>query len=334
VVQSSVWPLYHTVWFSIANLIAGNSVILKPSENTTLVVLRLVECLRRAHPLWEHVQVIAGDRELGRRLVCHEAVSSVIFQGTFEVGMRVRQDTLSQPGKEVLLYLGAKNPVVLLGEPGSDDQDRILRDAFLGAGQNCLSASQLWVKRDLLPSFLDSFHDRCKAFRIGGPGEDAFMGPLIGAPVMDRYFKFIGISEREGAEIVMRGKAYSTPGKGHFVTPTLALFDSLSPDQMRKSVSLQTEILAPHLSLVAFQDEEELEATLSKSGYGHSAVIYGEERQARALATRLTFGRIGISRGFYDFPPLIRSQAFKRSGNHALSGLGLIGQLSRSRWTG
>ncbi|NDG85172.1 MAG: aldehyde dehydrogenase, partial [Proteobacteria bacterium] len=235
-VLSSVWPLYHALQYSILNLIAGNPVILKPAERVTASVLEFFTLLRKSHPAWERVQVLAGDRELGRRLVCHEAISLVIFQGSFEAGMRVRQDTLSQPAKEVLLFLGAKNPVILLDSgPQSGTEEAILRDAFLGAGQHCLAASQVWVPEKNLEVFVESFHEKSKAFSIGGPGEGAFMGPLLDASITDRYFKFIGISEREGARIVMRGKNHATRTGGYFVTPTLAVFDSISEDQMRRS---------------------------------------------------------------------------------------------------
>ena len=334
VVGSSVWPVFYSIQFAIANLCVGNSVILKPAEEVTATVIRVIEFLQSVHPLWKGVQVLVGDRELGRRLVCHEAVSVVIFQGTFEVGMRVKQDTLSQPSKEVLLFLGAKNPILLLEKPTSNVEETLLRDAFLGAGQHCYSASQVWVKREHLDNFLRTFHERCKAFKIGGPGENALMGPMLDASVMDRYFKFIGISEREGAKIAMRGKAFQAKNRGYFVTPTLAVYEEMNPDHLRKSVSLQTEILAPHLSVIAYETEEQALETLGRLSYGHTASVYGPEGRARQVASQLSFGRIALNRGLYDFEPAITAQVFKRSGNHARLGLGLLEQLSRSQWIG
>jgi succinylglutamic semialdehyde dehydrogenase len=334
VIGSSVWPVFYSLQFALVNLCAGNPVILKPSEKVTATVLRVIELLRGVHPLWKRVQVLVGDRELGRRLVCHEGVSIVIFQGTFEVGMRVKQDTLSQPSKEVLLYLGSKNPVILLDRPTAETEEKILRDAFLGAGQNCLSSSQVWVNREHLAEFMKSFHERCKAFKIGGPGTGAFMGPIVDPSVTDRYFKFIGISEREGARIVMRGKSFQAQSSGNFVTPTLVEFESLTPDQMRKSVSLQTEILAPHLSVIAYEDQDQLIETLGRLSYGHSASIYGDEGLSRSIAAQLSFARIGLNRGTYDLDPTETAQVFKRSGNHARLGLGLIEQVSRIQWIG
>ncbi|NDF16299.1 aldehyde dehydrogenase, partial [bacterium] len=196
------------------------------------------------------------------------------------------------------------------------------------------AASQVWVRREHLDAFTASFHEKCKQFAIGGPGESAFMGPLPDPAVMDRYFKFIGISEREGASILMRGKPLSHKTGGNFVTPTLAVFEDFDEDRMRRSVSLQTEILAPHLSVIAYGDEEELVRILSRSTYGHSASIYGSPEIARTLGERLAYGRIGINRGLYGFDPLITARVGKRSGNHARLGWGLFSQLSRERWVG
>ncbi len=334
VVGSSVWPVLHSVQFALLNLGAGNPVILKPAEKVTRTVQALVGLLANAHPLWNDVRVLPGDRETGRRLVCHEGVSVVVFQGSFEAGMRVRQDTLSQPAKEVLLFLGAKNPVILLDEPGEAVLDAILRDAFVGAGQNCLSASQVWVQGAFFERFVADFHEKSKAFRIGSAGSGALMGPLLDAAISDRYFKFIGISEREGAEIVMRGKPLSSSGGGNLVTPTLAVFSSMTPDQMRRSVSLQTEILAPHLSIIRFDRDEELSGALSRLSYGHSAAIYGDSSHARALAEGLSFGRVLVNQELLRSDPSVSAQVCKRSGNHAMLGTGLLGQLMRSRFVG
>jgi acyl-CoA reductase-like NAD-dependent aldehyde dehydrogenase len=248
--------------------------------------------------------------------------------------MRIRQDTLSQPAKEVLLFLGAKNPAILLDSSTPEIEKTVIRDGFLGAGQNCFSAAQVWVKRTHLSGFLGSFHDRCKAFKIGGPQEGAFMGPILESSVMDRYFKFIGISEREGAQVLMRGKAFTASVRGNYVTPTLVVFEGLSSDQMRKSVSLQTEILAPHLSVIVYEDEDHLIETLGRLTYGHTASVYGEEGQVKRIAPKLSFARVGLNRGMYDFGPEVTAQVFKRSGNHARLGVGLIEQVSRRQWIG
>ncbi len=332
VIGSSIWPIFHSLQFSLANLLVGNPVIIKPAERTTTIVLRLFELLRRVSPEWVRVQVLVGDREVGRRLSCHQGVQLVIFQGSFEVGMRLKQDTLHQPGKEVLLFLGAKNPHLVLREPTSAEYDIFIQDAFLGAGQNCLSAPIFLVKHDYYKSFVHEIHERSKKFKIGGPGERAFMGPLGDPSHLDRYQKFIGISEREGAEIVMRGKPLGAPGKSCFMTPTLAAFEQMTPEEMKKSVSLQTEILAPLVSMIQFQEPDEAVSILDRLSYGHSCGIWAENAlEWKSLGRGLQFGSIKLNGSLYALDPWKGVQARKKSGNYAKMGSGLFSQLTREK---
>ena len=331
IIGSYVWPLFYSLQFVFSNFLVGNAVILKPSEKSTLTVHRVFEVLRAELKELSAVQVLVGDREIGRRLACHEGVSTVIFQGSFEVGMRVRQDTMSQPAKEVLLFLGAKNPAVVFDGADSACVKEILRDAFQGTGQDCQSVSIVLVEKSRLDSFLIELHEAAKSFKIGSPESGAWMGPLIDGAMLDRYLKFIGISEREGAEILMRGKLLPALGRGHFVTPTLAVFRSLSPEQMRKSVSLQTEILSPHLSVISFQGIDELKAIMEKMSHGSLCTLWGEGNQMRELARDIPFSKVVVNGSSLQFDPWVSTHSRKRSGNHGLLGVGLLAQLTRKR---
>jgi succinylglutamic semialdehyde dehydrogenase len=315
VLGSYAWPIFYSVQFALANFLAGNSVILKPSEKATLTVLSVVETLRTIAEL-KVIQLVVGEREVGRRLATHEAVATIIFQGSFEVGMRVKQDALSMPAKEVLLYLGAKNPSIIFNDALPGIEETLLQDAFLGAGQHCRSVSVVFVEQGRLASFTDRFHELSKAFKIGSPETHPFMGPLIDGAMLDRYLKFIGISEREGAKVEMRGKPLQKTEKGHFITPTIALFENVTVDQLRKSVSLQTEILSPHVSIIGFQDEESLMGLLDAMTHGKLASIWTRDlEKANRLAKRIAAGEIAIN----------------NSGNHARLGQGLLSQLVFSK---
>lgn len=328
IIGSYVWPVFYSIQFSFLNFLAGNPAILKPSEKSTVTVLKLFGLLREKLEQFSSIQVLVGEREMGRRLACHESISTVIFQGSFEVGMRVKQDTLSQPGKQILLYLGAKNPFIIFKDSPKEVYETLLKDAFQGTGQNCQSASVAFVESSFIDEFTDRFHELSKQFKIGRPESGAFMGPLIDGAMLDRYLKFIGISEREGAEIIMRGKPLPGAGKGHFVTPTLVRFSSLSPEQMKKSVTLQTEILSPHLSIVGFDRREDLLLVLRQMNHGRNAAIWTEQiAQAKQLASLLEYGSVSINQSMLELDLSQTFQSRKRSGNHALLGQGLSNQL-------
>ena len=166
-------------------------------------------------------------------------------------------------------------------------------------------------------------------FKIGSPLSEAYMGALIESPMQDRYLKFAGISEREGAEIIMRGKPLSFEEKGNFVTPTLAVFESITPDQVKKSVSLQTEILSPHVSLIQFKEYEELAEICAPLQHGLCASIWGENKERlQKIATHLPFGQIQFNQSLLEWNPSVSFQPKRKSGNHAYQGMKLWGQLT------
>jgi len=328
-VGSYVWPLFYTLSFVFLNLLAGNPVVIKPSEKSTLSVLALGEWLTSDPSLAPLVQILVGEKETGRRLACHDRVQTVIFVGSFEVGMRVKQDTLSQPSKEVLLYLGAKNPFIVCEDaPDAKVSDALIQDAFLSSGQHCRSASIAFIHQSRYSAFCEAFHERAKEFKIGAPSSEPFTGPLIDNAMVDRYLKFSGISEREGAQLLMRGKPLSLSEKGYYVTPTLAAFDAITPDQVKKSISLQTEILSPHLSLIRYSSYDELIELIRPLQHGLAASIWGENAdRTQAIAKELAFGQVSVNRSLLEWNPCESFQARKRSGNHAYFGLKLIEQL-------
>ena len=327
VLGSSVWPIFYSIQFFSLNYLAGNPVILKPSEKTSMTLLRLFKIIRNEIPELKSVQVLLGEKEMGRRLACHEQISTVIFQGSFEVGMRVKQDTLSQLSKKVLLFLGAKNPSVIFNDAPAAALETVMKDAFQGAGQDCQSTSVLLVQNGILNQFLPKLHGQAKEFKIGSE-EGYFMGPMFDSATVDRYLKFIGISEREGAEILMRGKPFEKNGKGSFVTPTLAYFEKQTPEQIRKSVSLQTEILGPHLSVIGFQDEAELLSLANAFSYGRSISLWSEDgARLEPLARELQYGQILFNQSLLSSDPWKSFQFRKRSGSNAVLGEDLLFKL-------
>jgi acyl-CoA reductase-like NAD-dependent aldehyde dehydrogenase len=318
---SSSWPLFHSVKFLLAAWIGGNPVILKPSEQASITVHRMVEKLRTGSDDFSAVQCLIGDREVGRRLACHEGVETVIFMGTFENGMRVRQDTLSRPAKEVLLHLGNKN-VTVFGELGNGPNlDRacadLVGDAFSGAGQDCKSVSLLFLPARESDGVVERMHELSRSFKIGDPREGAWMGPLQDPSRLDRYLKFIGISEREGASVIMRGKPLPGPEKSWCVAPTLSLYPEMNAEQLRKSVVLQTEILAPMISILPYRDHAHLISLLSSLNHAHTCSLRGEGLPDRS---EVPFSRVVSGASLLSADPSVSVHYRKRNGNHALLG--------------
>ncbi len=334
VLASCVWPLYYGVHFSMMALLAGNAVILKPSEKSTLSTLALASAFK-GEGVERVLQMVVGEKEFSRRLACHEKVGAVVFMGSYETGIRLKQDTLHQAQKEVLLYLGSKNSAILAHEHPQEALSQLIEDAFLSAGQNCRSISKIFIPRDRFAGWVELFHEAAKQFKIGAPDSDAWMGPLLEDSMVDRYLKFCGISEREGGTVVMRGKLLSQGKKSNTVTPTLVAFESVSEMQLLKSISLQTEILSPHVSLIGYQDEQELIALANQSHYGHCASVWSTDgAEAQRVAKALEVGEVRINNSTLKLEPNAAFQAKKKSGNHAVHGFAVYHQLGLKKRIG
>jgi succinylglutamic semialdehyde dehydrogenase len=315
-VGSYVWPLFYSLQFICFNILAGNTLVIKPSERSTLTVATLVNQLVELPELKSWIHLLVGEKESGRRLVCHENVNTVIFMGSFEVGMRVKQDTLSQSWKEVLLYLGAKNPAILAEDYPAHALPTILQDSFLTMGQHCRSTSLIFVHESRLEEFQEQLHEEAKKIP---------MSRLIDPSMVERYLKFSGISEREGANVEMRGKPLQTG----VVTPTLSVFRKVTADLIRKSVTLQTEILSPHLSILPFSSNEQLGEWMEKLQWGLCASVWTlGEAEFKSLAKMLPIGQIAWNQSLLSWDAMKSFQAYKKSGNHAYHGLKLLDQLT------
>lgn len=322
VLGSSVWPLFHAVQFGAALLLTRNRPTLKPSERVNAATRVIHDVLKEADSLWEMLEIRPGDRELGRNLVCSEEFDLVLFQGTYEAGMRILQDTLPQPGKEILLYLGAKNPLVLLGDPDEAMLEAALHDCFAEGGQNCLSASLVFVEAARLDEFSDRFCERVRTAPIF----------LMDSGIQDRYLKFIGVAEKEGAEIRLRGRPLPLPDGRDQVIPTVSVFRELTPRAFQRSVLLQTEIFGPHVSLIGYQNREELKALLSSASYGLACGIHSTDpAAARALAKEIPYSRVRINGRLGELNPWESGRPFRKSGNHGVLGEGLFGQITRPK---
>jgi succinylglutamic semialdehyde dehydrogenase len=299
-------------------LATGNTVIFKPSEKSPMTGQIMAECFQEAGFPAGVFNLLQGERETSRRLCVHEEIDAILFTGSYEVGMRIKQDTLSQHWKLLALEMGGKNPAIVW-EPQSLDYaiHETLCAAFLTAGQRCSATSRVLVQRKHYGEFVKRFHERAKAFKIGHPLEDVFMGPVIDSQSVDRFLKFIGIAGREGFEIVMRGKTLEIGKPGYYVTPTVCAADRQSLDAARKGVYTQTELFAPNISIVGVDDLEEAIALANVTEYGLVASIFtSQEEVFRRAYDDLEFGLVNWNKMSVGASSKLPFGGFKKSGNH------------------
>jgi succinylglutamic semialdehyde dehydrogenase len=259
----------------IPALATGNVVVFKPSEKTPFTGQLMARCFAEAELPAGVFNLVQGRGETGKRLANHRGVDGVLFTGSYDVGLRIKQDTLTHSHKLLALEMGGKNATVIW-----DDADltkatyESLMGAFVSAGQRCSCTSRIIVHRRVHQEFTDRFYANAKRLKIGHWSEPVFMGPLISADSVDGYLRYQEIAKREGAEPLMRGKALELGHRGHYVTPSINLVKAFDP----QSVYQQSEIFGPNVAIYKVDDFEEALRINNAPGFGLVMSLFTKNR--------------------------------------------------------
>ena len=277
------FPLAIPTWKLFPALICGNTVILKPAEDTPHTATRFVEILTEAGVPPGVVNLIHGrGEEVGAALVRHKHVQLVSFTGSAAVGREIAS-ACGQNLKRVSLELGGKNAQIVMEDA---DLDLAIEGALWGAfgttGQRCTATSRLIVHRDVAKKITDALVERAQKIKIGdGLDESVEMGPLINQTAREKVLRYIEIGAQEGARLRTGGAIYDSGNcaNGYFLQPTI--FDQVKPN-MRIA---QEEIFGPVLSIIEISSFEEAIDVLNGTAYGLSSSIYTNDvtRAFRAM---------------------------------------------------
>ncbi|MDR3605902.1 MAG: aldehyde dehydrogenase family protein [Oligoflexia bacterium] len=299
-------------------LLTGNCVVFKPSEKTPMVGQIMTECLEAAGVPAGVFNLLQGNGEVGRRLSVHEEVDGILFTGSYEVGTRIKQDTLQQHWKLLALEMGGKNPSIVWDDADLEQAvHETLFSAYVTAGQRCSATSRIIVHPAVIDAFTELFHAKAKNFSIGHPFDNPFMGPLVEQGAVDRYMKFVGIASREGCEIIMRGKALELPTRGNYVTPTICRVKESSVEATKKSIFQQTEFFAPAVAILAAKEAEEAIAQANATQYGLVASIFTKNRALyEKFVDGLNMGLVNWNKSTVGASSRLPFGGFKKSGNH------------------
>jgi succinylglutamic semialdehyde dehydrogenase len=295
--------------------------VFKPSEKTPFVGQLMAECFHEAGFPPGVFNLIQGEKEVGRRLCVHDRVDGVLFTGSYEVGTRIKQDTLTQHWKLLALEMGGKNSAIVWDDA---DLDLALYETLVGAfvttGQRCSATSRIIVHNSILEQFVERFHARAKAFTIGNPFDNPFMGPLVENGSVDRYMKFLGIAQREGCELVMRGKsleASSLGYQGNYVTPSVCWVKNATLEGSKKSVYQQTELFAPNVAILGVSSVEEAIAQANCTQYGLVASVFTKNKKVYDQCfDGLEMGLVNWNKATVGASSRLPFGGFKKSGNH------------------
>ncbi|MBI3019525.1 MAG: aldehyde dehydrogenase family protein [Deltaproteobacteria bacterium] len=262
-------------------LFTGNTVVFKPSEQTPAVGQFMAELIHRAQFPPGVFNLVQGEKEIGRRLCIEPGVDGILFTGSYDVGLKIKESTLSHFWKTIVLEMGGKNASIILDDASLEKAlYENIKGAYLTTGQRCSATSRLILTEKIADSFLKEFHRLSKELKIGYAFEETpnipFMGPLISQTSMEKYLRFQGIAQREGAEILMRGKALELTPSGYYVSPSIAL---LSPKK-DSSTYLETEIFGPNVAVTIVKNLDEAIEEANKTDYGLVVSVFTKDKKA------------------------------------------------------
>jgi phenylacetaldehyde dehydrogenase len=302
------FPLLMAAWKLGPALATGNTVVLKPAEQTPLTALRLGELIQEAGIPDGVVNIVPGFGETaGAALAAHPGVDKIAFTGSTEVGRLILHAAAGNL-KKVSLELGGKSPNVVFADV---DLDAAIAGAssaiFFNHGQCCCAGSRLYVEKSIFDKVVEGVAEHAKKINVGsGQDEATDMGPLVSVEQLNRVCGYLESGLSEGAKAVAGGGRHGD--KGYFVKPTVLI------NTNEKMKVVQEEIFGPVVTAIPFSDPAELLTQANDSVYGLAAGVWTRDiSKAHRLASQLRAGTVWIN-CYNIFDAALPFGGYKQSG--------------------
>jgi betaine-aldehyde dehydrogenase len=265
------YPLQIACWKAAPALAAGNAMIFKPAELTPLTAIRLAEIMKQAGVPDGVFNVVQGFAETGRLLTRHPGIAKISLTGEVGTGKKVMADA-AETLKQVTLELGGKSPILVFEDA---DIENAVSGALLGnfysAGEVCSNGTRVFVHRAIKDRFLARLTERTARMVVGDPMDPATqVGALISEAHMEKVLGYVARGVAEGARLVCGGERVTRDrlAAGFFVSP--AIFDGCHDDH----AIVREEIFGPVMTVLDFEDEDEVIARANDTPFGLSAGVF------------------------------------------------------------
>jgi acyl-CoA reductase-like NAD-dependent aldehyde dehydrogenase len=295
------FPLMIAAWKLAPALVTGNTVVLKPAEQTPLSTLRLAELCMEAGVPAGVINVVTGGPAVGQAIVRHPEVAKVSFTGSTEVGREIGAEAGRRLAR-VSLELGGKAPSIIAPDA---DIDAILEGNIMGGllncGQVCAAYTRFYVDHRRADEFADKMAGIVSGMKLGnGLDPTTVLGPLVSQDQLDRVDRYVRAGVAEGAALLTGGaRSGGDLERGFFYQPTVfaGVEDSMT--------IAREEIFGPVLSVIPYEDPAELVGRANDTDYGLGAVIWSSDiRTANRLAHEIKAGTVWI-----NMPPFLDAAA-------------------------
>ena len=302
------FPMMIALWKIMPALACGNTIIIKPADETPLTALRLAElAIEAGVPAGVFNVLIGNGAQAGAALVAHPLVNKVSFTGSTAVGKQVGVAALHNMTR-FTLELGGKNPMLVLADA---DLEKAVAGAIggglLNQGQVCAAASRLYVHASRYQDFVEALSSQVASLRIGaGMDPQAQINPLVSRKQQDSVLRYLQIARQEGATFCTGGDKPDLAG--YFVQPTVL------SNVEQSMTSVREEIFGPVLSVLSFDDVEQALEMVNDSRYGLTASIWSNDLgRVMDLIPRIEAGTVWVN-NHVPVDPNMPFGGYKQSG--------------------
>ena len=306
------FPMLMAAWKLGPALACGNTVILKPAEQTPLSALRLGEMICEVGFPAGVVNIIPGfgPDSAGEAISTHMDIDKVAFTGEDNTGRKIVQASMGNL-KRISLELGGKAPNIVFADADIDAAVKgAITGIFFNQGQVCCAGSRLFIENKVHDEFMTKLMERVGKMRQGnGMDEKTQIGPQVSKEQVDRIMGYVAAGQKEGAKLVCGGeRPQGDLAKGYFVKPTV--FDAVKNDMK----IAQEEIFGPVLSVLPFNTMEEVAEQANKTIFGLSGAVWTRDiKKAHKFAAHIKAGTIWVN-CYNVFDPQVPFGGYKMSG--------------------
>ncbi len=308
----------------LSALLAGNSIIFKPSEKTIFSAQLMIECFHEAGLPTGVINFINGTGYTAGKMTSDKRIKGIFFTGSRNVGLKILENTHQDLNKLVALELGGKNSTIIHHDTNiSHALPELLRACFLTTGQRCTSTSMILIHKKIEQEFINQFKAVTERIRVAHPTSqpDPFMGPLIDEQAQKMYFDFCEFGKQEGAEEIVTPRKLDVGYEGYYVSPSIHY--AKNPNLNGKFI--QEEIFGPNCFFVPYEDIEEAIKIANCTPYGLAASVFTRSEDIYKLCLRdIDSGLINLNRSTVGATARLPFGGLKNSGNHRPAAVSMI----------